>query len=147
MTGDVTINGSDAYTTWGINFEDGALSALMTPPSLKPFIENNSRLVHGKRVIAKQPKFEAREIVLPFHIVASSTSDFLSKYADFCSNVLANGTFTLSSRYQSGVLYHLVYVSCTQFRQFDRKVAVFSLKVTEPDPTNRTQEESSNSSD
>lgn len=42
------INGKDAYTTWGISMDDTALSALMTPAPNKEFIENKSRMEHGK---------------------------------------------------------------------------------------------------
>ncbi len=138
MTGDVTINGYDAFTRWGINLEDGALSALMTPPPLKEFVENTSRLEHGKRVIATNPKYAERELTLPFHIIASSKSDFLGKYGLFCTDVLSKGTICLSTRYQTGVYYNLIYVSCTQFRQFQQEMAVFSLKVIEPNPYVRT---------
>ena len=138
MTGDVTINGFDAFTRYGINLEDGALSALLTPPSLKEFVQNESRLEDGKTVITLSPKYDARELTLPFHLVASTKADFLTKYALFCSEVLAVGSFTLSTRYQPSVIYHLIYQNCTQFRQFHQELAAFALKVTEPDPTNRS---------
>ena len=60
MTGDVTINNADAFERYGINLEDGALSTLMTPPPMKEFIESKSRMKHGKTVIAKAPKYDAR---------------------------------------------------------------------------------------
>ena len=147
MTGDVRINGYDAYTEWRVNFEDGAISALMTPASLKEFVEGKSRLQHGKRVVVNSPKMEEREVTLPFHIVASSKEEFFYYYRKFCREVLMAGEFTLTSRWEPSVtyngvsvpqpVYHLIYQSCTQFRQFDGKMAVFSLKVTEPNPDNR----------
>lgn len=137
MTGDLTINNADAFTRYGVNLEDGALSALMTPPPLKELIETKSRLIHGKKVVAKQPKYDEREITLPFHIIASSKSEFFQKYALFCEEVLAAGKFELVTKYQPTVVYRLVYLSCTQFRQFHQEMGVFSLKVCEPDPTDR----------
>lgn len=137
MSGDLTINGTDAYTAWGLSFEDGALSALMTPAPQKELIQNKSRLAHGKSVITTNAKVDEREISLPFHIVASSRSDFFTKYNSFCG-VLAGGVLNISSRYQSGVVYHCIYLSCTQFGQYDRSMAKFVLKVCEPDPTNRS---------
>lgn len=50
MKDELRINGKDAYTTWGISMDNNALSELMTPSSNKTFIENESRLEHGKRV-------------------------------------------------------------------------------------------------
>lgn len=137
MQGDVTINGADAYTTYGLNLEDGALSALMTPAPTKEFIETKSRLSSGKKVIVNSPKLDSRELTLPFHIVGSTKEEFLSNYSLFCSNVLANGSFTLETKYQQGVVYNLIYLSCTQFRQYQQSMGIFSLKVLEPDPTDR----------
>ena len=51
MKDELRINGKDAYTTWGISMDNNALSELMTPSSNKTFIENESRLEHGKRVV------------------------------------------------------------------------------------------------
>jgi len=140
MNGDLTINGVDAFERYGLNLEDGALSTLMTPAPLKDFIESISRLKHGKTVIPKNPKYDSREITLPFHIVASTKDEFFEKYQKFCSEVLANGKFEIETRYQPGVVYRLVYLNCTQFRQFQQEMAVFSLKVSEPDPTDRDKE-------
>ena len=51
--------------------------------------------------------------------------------------VLAKGKFEIKTKYQPNVVYRLVYLSCTQYRQFMQEMAVFSLKVSEPDPTDR----------
>ena len=137
MTGDLYINGHDAYTWWGLSFEDGAYSALLTPAPMKEYVENKSRLRHGKTVMAEHTKIDERSLTLPFHITASSENDFLTKYGNFCSEVLAQGVFSVRTKFQPTVGYRLVYDSCTQFRQFMNRMAVFSLKATEPDPTNR----------
>lgn len=161
MTGDVFIlqmvDGSltwvDAFDAWGVNLEDGALSALMAPPPMKDFIESGSRLTHGKQIIAKVPRYDSRDLTLQFHIVASSKEDFFSKYAAFCDDVLSKGIFSIKTKYQPArtvtqdgnsvtipeVVYHLVYRSCSQYTQYHREMAKFTLKVSEPDPTNRTE--------
>ena len=137
MIGDLKINGKDAFERYGINIEDGALCALLTPPPMKEFVESTSRIRHGKSVIAKDPKYDSREISLPFHLIAKNQTDFFQKYNLFCTEVLSQGKFELQTKYQTGVVYRLVYLSCTQLRQFKQELAVFSLKVEEPDPTNR----------
>ena len=150
IIGDILINGEDAIK-WGLNLEEGALSALMTPPPMKDFIESRSRLQSGSRVITKSPRYDSRTISLPFHIVAKTKEDFFNKYAAFCDDVLSKGAFTLETRYQQRrtiidngkeitippVVYHLVYVSCTQFSQYQREMAKFTLKVIEPNPNDR----------
>lgn len=138
MKGDVTINNADAFERYGINLEDGALSTLMTPAPMKEFIEVKSRVRHGKNIITKEPKYDSREITLPFHIISKSKSEFFQKYNLFCDEVLAKGKFEIKTKYQPNVVYRLVYISCTQFRQFIQEMAVFSLKVSEPDPTDRS---------
>ncbi len=138
MTGDLTINGYDAYTRWGVNLEDGAVSALLAPAPMKENIQNKSRLKHGKASLNNNPKSDARELSLPFHVVADTKAHFFEKYAAFCSEVLANRRFTLQSVYIPNTVYTLDYVSCNQFGQYNQEMAKFVLKVEEPDPTNRT---------
>ena len=137
MIGDLKINNIDAFSRYGINLEDGALSTLMTPVPMKEFVENKSRLRHGKTVIAQSAKIDSREMTLPFHLLAKTKEEFFQKYNLFCQEVFSGGTFYIETKYQPGVVYRLVYLSCNQFRQFVREMAVFSLKVSEPDPTNR----------
>lgn len=139
MIGDLKINGKDAFERYGINIEDGALCSLITPPPMKEFVESTSRVRHGKSVVVKDPKYDSREITLPFHLIAKSQADFFKKYNLFCSEVLSQGKFELQTKFQTGVVYRLVYLSCTQLRQFKQELAVFSLKVEEPDPTDRIE--------
>ena len=41
------INGRNIWSTWGAELMDGALEAILTPPPVKDYIENDSRLEHG----------------------------------------------------------------------------------------------------
>ena len=50
MKDELYINGKDAYITWGISMDSTSLSFLMTPSANKAYLENESRLDHGKRV-------------------------------------------------------------------------------------------------
>ena len=60
----------------------------------------------------------------------------LQRYGDFCE-VLRGGVLEIQTKYQPGVYYRFIYLSCTQFSQFIGQLAKFSLKLSEPDPTNR----------
>jgi len=143
MTGDLTINGKDAFDTWGVSFEDGALATLMTPPAAKSYIENTSRLEDGKRIVVYNPRYDSRDITLEMHLVANDKSDFLAKYSNFCNDVLKQGYLTIKTVYQPDVVYHCVYVSCSQYSQLINGIAKFSLKLTEANPANRTTESES----
>lgn len=133
------INGLDAYTTWGITMDTQSLSALMTPPALKERVESQSRLADGSRLVGAAPRLAARQLTLTLNLTARTEEQFFARYASFCRE-LATGRLTIRTTYQRGVTYRTAYVSCTQFTQFMRGMAKFSLKLTEPDPTDRDPE-------
>lgn len=137
--GQLYINGVDAFETYGISLAPDSLSLLMTPPSMKDFIENESNLEDGKRVIVSDsPKVASREITLIVNISATTVEQFLLRYAAFCENVLMGTTLTISTSFQPGVVYHMLYQSCQNFSQYHLGVGKFSLKLLEPNPKNRT---------
>lgn len=137
MTGDLTINGYDAYTRWGISLSDGAISALMTPAPMKERLSNDVRTEHGSRTSNQSPKLASRDVTLEMHLSASSRESFFSRYESFCSE-LATGKLHIITKYQPSVTYRMLYVSCAQFTAFLNGLAKFSLKLTEPNPNNRS---------
>ena len=137
LNGQLYINGKDAYLTWGIFLDETALSALMTPAPNKEFISNKYRSKDGKSVIKHNPRLDEREITLPFNMTAKDSDTFMTNYARFCEEVLATGKLVIRTRFQPNVWYRCIYLSCTQFSQFIRAMAKFSLKLNEPDPSDR----------
>lgn len=135
---ELKINGIDAYEQWGVSLSDTALSALMTPASNKAFISNKSRLEHGKRVVVNDVKLDERSVTIAINLTAKNEEDFFAKYEAFCNEVLAVGDLTIWTKYQPLVLYRMIYESCSQFSQFMRGIGKFSLKLTEPNPNNRS---------
>ena len=136
MEGQLFINNKDAYTTWGISMDTSSLSALMTPAPNKEFIENSSRLEHGKRVITSSPKVDARDITLTINLTAKNEQQFFDRYSSFCSE-LETGMLNIKTSFQPNVVYKMIYLSCSQFTQFMRGIASFSLKLNEPNPKDR----------
>ena len=61
---ELLINNKDAYAIWGVKMGKGFLDVLGASSPMKEFIENKSRLEHGKRVIVNDPKIDEREITL-----------------------------------------------------------------------------------
>ena len=135
--GESFINGVDAYTQWGVSLSDTSLSALMTPSANKAYITNKSRLEHGKRVIVNDTKVDERSVTINIHLTASNEQEFFNRYNKFCQEVLAQGVVDIKTKYQSDVVYHMIYESCTQFSQFMRGIGKFTLKLLEPNPNNR----------
>lgn len=136
MKEELYINGKDAYTTWGITMDNTGLSELMTPPANKTFIENESRLEHGKRVVASNPRIDSRNLTLQINLTAHDEEQFFERYNSFCKE-LATGMLEIETRYQSGVVYKTIYQSCSQFSQFMRGIGKFTLKLVEPNPNDR----------
>ena len=160
MRGDLFINDADAFEAWGVNLEDGALSALMSPPPLKGYIESKSRTQHGKSVVTGVNTLyvDERELTITFHIIGkthyptpqstwadpnvpeyyTNTKDaFMAQFAALCRDVFNYGIFRLSTRYEPDVEYTLQYLSCSQFQQFHQNMGKFVLKVCEPNPAER----------
>ncbi|SFG57246.1 hypothetical protein [Prevotella sp. KH2C16] len=136
LIGQLKINGKDAYTTWGVSMDDTSLSALMTPPSVKAYIENNNRTEHGKRVITTSVFVDSRDLTLQINLTANDEQQFFERYASFCEE-LAKGILDIETSFQQGIVYHCLYQSCSQFSQFMRGIGKFVLKLTEPNPNKR----------
>lgn len=134
----VKINSQDARAMWGIEFDSSAISALMTPAPMKEYITNSSRQEHGDRVITNNAKVAARDITLTFAICARNEDAFFSAYNSFCQE-LEKANINIELSVLPNIIYRCVYKSCTQFTQYNNKLAKFSLKLEEPNPKNRNK--------
>lgn len=132
---ELILNGKNAFTEWGVKMGDGFLDALGTPAPMKDFIENKSRLEHGKRVIVNNPKLDERDLTLTFTIQGSSKTDYQTKKAAF-QNELYKGSMTVQVPANSGEVYHLIYTgkSLTYAQSLDRTFGKLSAKFNEPNP-------------
>lgn len=132
------INGYDAFLRYGIILSEGAISALITPASMKDYITINSRLEDGTRYVTDSHllKQSERSISLPFYIRARSRQDMYTKLNALCEEVLYKGSFTLKTKY-ANYTYTLIYKSCSQMQDFNGRAGKFSLSVIEPNPTKR----------
>lgn len=136
MTKDININGKNARDEWGVFLTDSSLSELLTPPPMKELPSNESRLEHGKRVITGNQKIKDRTITLSLNFVADTEEEFWAHYISFCRE-LAKGRIAIVTRYNPDVTYYMDYLDCSQFQQFRRGMAKYSLKLNEPNPNNR----------
>lgn len=139
MKNELIINNKDAYATWGVRMGDNFLDVLGASSPMKEFIENKSRLEHGKRVIINDPKIDEREITLSFTIEGSSQSDYQSKKKAFFDE-LYKGKVDIQVPANSNEIYHLIYLgkSVTYAQSLDRTFGKVSMKFSEPNPTSRT---------
>lgn len=138
MTGDLFINNKDAWTTWGIRMGDGFLDAIDGFNEIKEYIENESRLEHGKRVITENVKIASRQITLQFTIESNSESDYRSKKKAFQTE-LEKGAINIKVPALGSEVYKLIYLgkSISYGLSHDRCFGKVSSKFEEPNPTDR----------
>ncbi|AND20742.1 MULTISPECIES: hypothetical protein [Phocaeicola] len=136
---ELLINDKNAYTTWGVRMGDGFLDVIGASAPMKDFIENKSRLEHGKRVIINNPKVDEREITLSFTIEGNSQSDYQAKKKAFFGE-LYKGAVDIKIPANSSEIYHLIYTgkSVTYAQSLDRTFGKVSMKFSEPNPANRS---------
>ena len=136
---ELLINGENAYTTWGVRMGEGFLDVIGASASMKDFIENKSRLEHGKRVIINNPKVDEREITLSFTIEGNSQSDYQAKKKAFFDE-LYKGVVDIQVPANSNEIYHLIYLgkSVAYAQSLDRTFGKNSAKLNEPNPANRS---------
>lgn len=140
MTGDLIINGKDAFSTWGVRMGDGFLDAIDGFNQMKDYIENESRLEHGKRVITDNAKVDSREITLQFTIEGDSESDYRTKKKAFQTE-LEKGAVSIKVPVLGSEVYKLVYLgkSVSYGLSFDRRFGKVSSKFEEPNPADRSE--------
>lgn len=126
MTGDLFINGKDAWTEWRANLESGAVFELMTPQPKKDHVESNVRGRAG-RILRNIDQDDIRDLTLMVHICGVGKENGYELYNKFANDVLAPGKFTLKSRY-SEYTFELVYKSCLPVSSTNGLIK-FSLRV------------------
>ena len=139
----------DTETRWGVFFADGSAAALMAPAPKKSYIANKSALNNGKQTLTGNgtlPKTDERDVQLTFGLKARSFAQFVMRYRSFVEE-LKKGAIDLTLHAWEGdtyirETYHLNYVSCSQYSEFNGRLAKFVLKLNEPDPENRSFEHS-----
>lgn len=140
MNGDLLINGKDAWTTWGVRMGDDFLNVIDGFNEMKDYIENESRLEHGKRVITDNVKVDSREITLQFTIEGSSESDYRTKKKAFQAE-LEKGAVNIKVPVLGSEVYKLIYMgkSISYGLSPDRCFGKISSKFEEPNPMDRSE--------
>lgn len=139
MRGECYINGRDAYLAWGITLGSTSFTSLLTPPPVKDYVANKSALLDGTQVVCSKdahPKVDERDLQLVFYLRARNLTEFLARYSGFVTE-LEKGMVDIRTKYQPDTTYHLLYLSCSQFSQFNGRLGKFVLKMNEPNPKNR----------
>lgn len=139
MTGELYINGKDAWTEWGVNMGEGFLDTIDSFVPMKEYIENDSRLEHGKRILVVEPRVAARDLTLRFTIKGNTPEDFRVKRKAF-ETELQQSKVDVKVPALGEDVYHLIYLgkSVSYGMNISRTFCTVSSKFEEPNPMDRT---------
>lgn len=133
------INGLDAAQVYGVSMGKGFVDALTSPLPVKEYIENTSRLSHGKRVVPVSPMLDERELTLQFVIRGVTKADYLSKKREFLE-VLYAGFVAVEVDELGSEVYNLLYMgkNISYAQNTQMTMCRISAKFCEPNPSNRS---------
>lgn len=140
MRGSFSINGKDTFATWGVVLAERSIEQFIAPAPMKDYITNDSAVENGVQVLTSAsalPKIGSQSITLEVNIIASNNADFRTKLAAF-RTVLQGCVLDIRIPDHTTEVFHCLYQSCTQFSDYDGRVAKFSLRLLEPNPANRS---------
>lgn len=140
MKGELIINGKDAWDELGVNMGSNFLDEIDGFNEMKDFIENESRLEHGKRVITTNAKVSSRELTLQFTITGNSEKDYRTKKKDFQAE-LEKGSVKIKVPALGNDVYNLIYKgkNLSYGLSLCRCFGKISCKFEEPNPMNRSE--------
>lgn len=124
--------------TFGVTLTRGWREALLTPPPVKEYVTNDSRIENGMSVIASPQfsKMQKRDVRLSFFLEGNDENDYLSKYEAFLNKIAYSGQICLKVPVLKRV-FKLVYSQCSKFGDYGLKKGNFTLKLTEYNPNDR----------
>ena len=145
MSGELFIKGTgtndefvDAYTAFGMSFEDTGINRILAPAPNKQPVTNKNVVTHGAGVIeVTVGRKDDRTVTVPMHIVAPDKTTFNTYYDALCA-LLDGGSIDIRLARKPNVTYHFVYIDCQQYNEYDGEMALFSLQLYEPNPRRRT---------
>lgn len=134
---DLFINGKDAFQTWGVKMGDDFINEILSPVPLKEFIENESRLEDGKRVIYSLPKLADRGLSLTFYIEGDDEIDYISKFKSFVAE-LQKGCVLVNIPVLGLEVYKLTYLKSTSYAMNTKRTfSKLAVSFNEPNPNDR----------
>lgn len=135
-TGNLYINGKDAFAEYGASMGDGFLDTLLLPAPLKEFVENKSRLDNGKEILHDNPRVDERDVTLTFFLEGATPEDYRAKYRAFVEQLL-KGKISLRVP-ATGETYRLTYRASSGYAGNRRYTfSKISVKFNESNPADR----------
>lgn len=145
MEGELSINGKDMYTEYGMFLTEKGqgdyfnLSELLKPSKMKPYTSVSFREENGEKLpdTLPEPKREARDFQLYVAIVADTPELFAESF-EAVMLLLSSGWLTLATSL-TGRTYKVYYQECTDYEPLTATddgevVCRMKLKFREPNP-------------
>ncbi len=127
------IDGTDAYTEWGVSLEDGALAVLLAPAPNKQPVTNKNVTAHGAYVLGSTTGLtDETTFSVQMHIVASSRAEYYTKLAQFVS-AIKGGQFTITV-YDWNLQPHsrtVCYLDWQNYKECRGELGIFTLSLYE----------------
>lgn len=139
MTGDLFINNRDAWVYFGVNMNDSFIDTLTEPLTPKEYIENESRLEDGKRVIVDEEiKVSSRDLTLDFTMEGDTPKQLTERKTAFFTEMM-KGNVKIKVPAVSDEVYNLIYKGkgTSYGMNPQRTFCHIMLKFDEPNPKNR----------
>lgn len=143
MQGLYKINGLDAYTTYGLVFGPGVYNELLKLPKRKEGYAYSWPDENGTERDVSQVYYESRVLNLPITILASSESQFYSRYYALTQFLLTSGYFDFDV-VQMNRRFKLLYQDMTNFDKLTQIKGStdigceFTLQLIDDFPTSNT---------
>ncbi len=127
----------DIYTSYGISFVKGAYLQLLKRSAVKKYVENDSSLENGVKLVAKPKysKFDKKTVSVQILLEASNRQQYVNRVEGFIDKI-SQGLFCLKipSLYR---VFRLVYSDIKIKQEFRNNRATFTLEMVEPNPMDR----------
>lgn len=142
-TGELRLNGKDAFATYGLFMTAAGLSALRAPRTPKEPIAGECRLEHGRRVImpvdvdGTGQLFGSREFGMEV-CMSSRTAAEHEVRRDRLERDLAAGWVEVTTVHSPGTVYRCRYAGTSSYTEYGGRAARFVLKFEEPNPADRS---------
>lgn len=116
MTGEVTIDTIDIWTTYGTFLLHGSYDGLMRPPKRKVSLSNNWPEQNGIEIDLTVPKYESKEAELSFILSASSEAEWWTRYNAFFTLLKLSGERSLFVK-ELNKTFLVYYIEVTSYEQ------------------------------
>lgn len=134
MTGEVTIDTIDIWTTYGAFLLKGSYDGLMKPAKRKASLTNNWADQNGLDIDLSAPKYEAKEADLNFIISAANETEWWTRYNAFFTLLKGAGERSLfvHELEKTFLVYYIDTVSysqLTKIKSVNQVAAQFTIKL------------------